>query len=286
MASGGLQKIKQRMKSVENTTKITRAMELVATSKLKRAKEQLENARPFFEGLLSAMAEIAQNNREFNSVFTRASGVAPHLYIVIAGDRGLAGGYNSNVLKLAAANIQKETDQVIAIGNKAKDYMRRNGYQVVQERVAAAENLSFDDMANIANTVIGLFQSRKVGGVSIVYTDYLSTLTQEPRIKPILPVHFAQNGQAGDPAQLIAYDPDQETVFDNIVPTFVTGVLYGALVDAYAAENAARRNAMESANENAKEVIEKLDLQYNRMRQSSITQEITEITNGAEALNA
>lgn len=285
MASGGLQKIKQRMRSVESTTKITRAMELVATSKLKRAKEQLENARPFFDGLYKAMVNIATENKEFDSVFTKKNKSEDALYIVIAGDRGLAGGYNSNILKIATGKIDREKDRVIAIGNKAKDYMKRNGYNVELERVAAAENLAFDDMSDIAQVVIGLYRNKKVGQVHIVYTDYLSTLTQEAMSKQILPLDFKTAEKSEGVTQLIEYDPDQETVFDNIIPTYVTGILYGALVDAYAAENAARRNAMEAANDNAKEVIEKLDLTYNRMRQGAITQEITEITNGAEALN-
>lgn len=286
MASGGLQQIKRRVKSVESTTKITKAMELVATSKLKRAKEQLEAARPFFDSLYQTMVKIASNNKEFSSIFAKSNGVKNNLFVVIAGDRGLAGGYNSNILKLAQKNINKETDRVIAIGNKARDYLKRNGYRVELDRVAAAENLDFADMEDLSKVIISLYRNKKIGRAVILYTDYLSTLTQAPMEKPLLPLNFQENKKdVKEIGELIVYDPNQEEVFDNIVPTYMTGILYGALVDSYAAENAARRNAMEAANDNAKEIIEKLDLQYNRMRQASITQEITEITNGAEALN-
>lgn len=286
MAGGGLQQIKKRVKTVESTMKITKAMELVSTSKLRRAKEQLEDARPFFDHLFETMNNIASSNKEFSSMFTKSNGAKANLYIVIAGDRGLAGGYNSNILKLAAKEIDKENDIVVAIGNKAKDYLKRHGYKVELERVASAENLDFADMEDISKVVIALYRNRKIGGAHIIYTDYLTTLTQEPGMKPILPLDFGKDKNAKPTVgELIEYDPNQDEVFDNIVPTYVTGILYGALVDAYAAENAARRNAMEAANDNAKEIIETLDLLYNRMRQASITQEITEITNGAEALN-
>ena len=286
MASGNLKAIKRRLKSVNNTMKITKAMELVASSKLRKAKEQLENSRPFFNTTFDTMQEIARNNKDFSSVYTQKNRSDSKLFIVIAGDRGLAGGYNSNVLKLAASGMDKEKDMVVALGNKSNDYFSRRDYNIAFKAVSSTEDMKISDLNHITKLVLDLFKKGKISEVSIVYTNLVTSLTQEPTIKKILPLIFdGEITNNGGMTELISYEPSAEVVFDQVVPTYVTGILYGAMVDAYASEQGARRNAMESATDNSKDIIEKLDILYNRARQSAITQEISEIVGGSEALS-
>ena len=286
MASGNLKAIKRRLKSVNNTMKITKAMELVASSKLRKAKEQLENSRPFFNTTFDTMQEIARNNNDFSSVYTQKNRSDSKLFIVISGDRGLAGGYNSNVLKLAASGMDKEKDMVVALGNKSNDYFSRRDYNIAFKAVSSTEDMKISDLNHITKLVLDLFKKGKISEVSIVYTNLVTSLTQQPTIKKILPLVFdGEITNNGGMTELISYEPSAEVVFDQVVPTYVTGILYGAMVDAYASEQGARRNAMESATDNSKDIIEKLDILYNRARQSAITQEISEIVGGSEALS-
>lgn len=289
MAVSSLKAIKRRIHSVNNTMKITKAMELVASSKLKKAKRKMEQNKPYFEIMYNTMLDIAKNNKNMSNIYAKKSIVKENLYIVIAGDRGLAGGYNSNVLKLALSNIKKEQDKVIAFGNKSRDTFKRNGYNIIYSSISTADDISFSDMASISSTIIDLFKKQSIGNVFLVYTDFVSSLTQEPVMKQLLPLNVTNDDKQDDNAEkaskLMGYEPDAETVFDNIIPSYINGILYGALINAYASEQGARRNAMESANDNAKEIISHLDLLYNRARQSAITQEISEIVGGAEALN-
>lgn len=289
MAGGNLKAIKRRMKSVNNTMKITKAMELVASSKLKKAKNKMESNKPYFETMYNTMIDIAKNNKNMSNIYAKTSVVKSDLYIVIAGDRGLAGGYNSNVLKLALSKINKEKDQIVAFGNKSKDTFKRHNYNVIYSNISSADDITFSDMTSISSTIINLFKTQKVGKVFLIYTDFVSSLTQEPLEKQLLPLNVSDdekgNEKTGEMGKLMTYEPDPETVFNNIIPSYINGILYGALVNSYASEQGARRNAMESANDNAKEIISKLDLMYNRARQSAITQEISEIVGGAEALS-
>lgn len=274
--------IKRRIKSVSSTRQITKAMELVSSSKLRKAKMRAEKARPYFNELYRSMCEIASANIDFATVFTEKREVKNRLFIVIAGDRGLAGGYNSNVLKLAAAAHANDAEKpkVIAIGRKAIEYFTKRGYELVGTFPNIAEEIKPGLAQDIADIAVNMFSSGEVDDVQLFYTMFVSSLTQEPQQMAVLPMQTQKLENYGT----MNYDPSPEAVFNRIVPRFTASLLQCAVVEAYASEQGARRTAMESATDNADEMIESLSLMYNRARQASITQELTEIVGGANAL--
>lgn len=274
--------IKRRIKSVGSTRQITKAMELVSSSKLRKAKQRAEQARPYFNELYKSMCEIASANVDFSTEFTVKREVKNRLFIVIAGDRGLAGGYNSNILKLAAAAHANDAvkPKIIAIGRKAIEYFSKRGYELVGTYSDIAENIKPGLAQDIADIAVNMFRSGEVDDVQIFYTMFVSSLTQEPQQLAVLPMQTQQLEDYGT----MDYDPSPEAVFNRIVPRFAASLLQCAVVESYASEQGARRTAMESATDNADEMIGSLSLLYNRARQASITQELTEIVGGANAL--
>ncbi len=274
--------IKRRIKSVGSTRQITKAMELVSSSKLRKAKQRAEQSRPYFEELYRSMCEIASADTEFSTVFTQKRSVKNRLFIVIAGDRGLAGGYNSNVLKLVAAAHENDATKpkIIAIGRKAIEYFSKRGYELVGSFPNIAEDIKASKAYDIANIAIDMFKRGEVDDVQLFYTMFVSSLSQEPQQLAVLPMQTQKLENYGT----MEYDPSPEAVFDRIVPRFTASLLQCAIVEAYASEQGARRTAMESATDNADEMIASLSLLYNRARQASITQELTEIVGGANAL--
>ncbi len=274
--------IKRRIKSVGSTRQITKAMELVSSSKLRKAKTNAERGRPYFEELYHSMCEIASADTEFSTVFTQKRAVKHRLFIVIAGYRGLAGGYNSNVLKLAAAAHENDAEKpkIIAIGRKAVEYFSKRGYELVGSFANIAEDIKVSQSYDIANVAIDMFKRGEVDDVQLFYTTFVSSLSQEPQQLAVLPIKTQKLENYG----VMEYDPSPEAVFDRIVPRFTASLLQCAIVESYASEQGARRTAMESATDNADEMIASLSLLYNRARQASITQELTEIVGGANAL--
>lgn len=274
--------IKRRIKSVGSTRQITKAMELVASSKLRKAKQRAEQARPYFTELYRSMCEIASANTDFSTVFTQKREVKNRLFIVVAGDRGLAGGYNSNVLKLAAAAHADDAEKpkIIAVGKKSIEYFSKRGYDIVGSFPNVAEDIKPAMAYDIANIAIDMFRNGEVDDVQLFYTMFVSSLTQEPQQMSVLPMATQKLENYGT----MDYDPSPEAVFDRIVPRFTASLLQCAVVESYASEQGARRTAMESATDNADEMIASLSLLYNRARQASITQELTEIVGGANAL--
>ena len=274
--------IKRRIKSVGSTRQITKAMELVSSSKLRKAKTRAEQGRPYFEELYRSMCEIASANTDFSTVFTQKREVKHRLFIVIAGDRGLAGGYNSNLLKLAAAAHENDTEKpkIIAIGRKAIEYFTKRGYELAGSFANIAEDIKPSKVYDIANIAIDMFKRGEVDDVQLFYTTFVSSLTQEPQQMAVLPMQTQKLDNYGT----MCYDPSPEAVFNRIVPRFTASLLQCAIVESFASEQGARRTAMESATDNADEMIASLSLLYNRARQASITQELTEIVGGANAL--
>jgi F-type H+-transporting ATPase subunit gamma len=284
MATGNMKDIKRRIKSVESTKQITKAMQLVASSKLRRAKEKAENSKPYFNALYETMVEIEAENKDFLSEFLTAKKSGRTLLIVVAGDRGLAGGFNSNIFKLSEERVHaigKENITVLAVGKKAVEYFRKRGFDLYGEYPGVAETLKMPMAVHLADSMTADFKSGKFGRIEIVYTTYVSPITQTARMQEILPVTIPES--LPKRLELPDYEPDPETVFDEIVPKYIAGLLFGAIVDSFAAEQAARRTAMENATDNADTMISDLSLLYNRARQASITQEITEIIGGASA---
>lgn len=274
--------IKRRIKSVESTGQITKAMELVASSKLKRAKERAEQASPFFDTLYRTISDIAAASTEDASVYTKEREVKSSLFIVVAGDRGLAGGYNNNVFKLADGAMEGKNPKIIAIGKKACDRYERTG-NMIKGFPGVAEDLDKIRVDRIADIVVSMFKKDEVQEVYIYYTQFISALSQQPLELKILPLQNLSEGRSAASSQVL-YEPSPQAVFNSIVPDYISGVLFGAVLESYASEQGARRNAMESANDNAKEMIDNLSLKYNRARQAAITQEISEIVSGAGAL--
>ena len=284
MASGNMKAIKRRIKSVGSTMQITKAMELVSSSKLRKAKDKAEAGRPYFEKLYEMMTEIAESKKDFKSPFTEKREIKNRLFIVIAGDRGLAGGYNSNLLRSALADCQNDENKpkVIAIGKKTIEFFEKREFDIVGKYPLLAETAKTADCADIATMAIEMFRREEVDQVKIFYTTFVSPLVQNPVSMEILPIEKDDEGD--EVPSLITYDPAPETVFDRIVPKFTMSLIYCALSDSYASEQSARRNAMENATDNAEKMIGELSLKYNRARQEKITNEINEIVSGANAL--
>lgn len=277
--------IKRRIKSVGSTMQITKAMELVASSKLRRAKQHAEDCRPYFEKQYELMCEIAAAKRDFSTVFTEQREIKNRLFIVVAGDRGLAGGYNSGVLKMTVQAHENDAvkPKIIAIGRKAVEFFEKRGYEMVGKYPHLAENVKTADCGDIAGIAEKLFVSGEVDEVRLFYTTFVSPLVQNPIDMPMLPMN-ATEVEANAASELISYDPSPEAVFNRIVPKFMLSLINCAIVDAFASEQAARRTAMENATDNAEQMIDNLSLKYNRARQEKITNEITEIVSGANAL--
>lgn len=282
MAGANTKEIKRRIKSIESTKQITKAMELVATSKLRRAKERVEATRPYFDILSETISEIGGMNTEFDSVYTQKRETKNSLYIVIAGDRGLAGGYNGNIFRFTAQELEGKSVTIIPIGKKSCEYYSKRGYTILEQFENVGEYISFEDAADISKIALEAYKSGKVDEIRVVYTDFISSLEQQVKVTQVLP--FTGNKtEDNTPKELVLYEPSAGEVFDAIIPDYVAGFLLGAIIKSFTSEQAARRTAMESANDNATQMIDDLVLSFNRARQGAITQELTEIVSGANA---
>ncbi len=287
MASGNMKDIKRRIKSVQSTMQITKAMELVASSKMRRAKERALSARPYFNTIYETIIRLASETKDGDSVYTRRREVNNSLYIIIAGDRGLAGGYNANMFKLAASEMEGKNAQIIAIGKKAQEHYAKRDWHVVNSYPGIAETMKISDTHNIIDEMSGLFCEGKADEVFLCYTEFVSPLSQVPKCIQLLPASFSGAAEPDARAKVLTeYDPSPEAVLDAVIPEYLYGVLYGAVVESYCSEQSARRMAMEAASDNASEMIENLNLSYNRARQAAITQEITEIVAGSGEVGA
>ena len=280
MAGVSSKEIKNRIKSMESTKQITKAMEMVASSKLRRAQAQVSASRPYFQTLLSTIEGIAGADRELSSPYLTARPVQRAAYVVIAGDRGLAGGYNSNVLKLALHEMDSQHSCVVPIGKKAADFFRSRPFSVITNQYAEAEDVTVGDCFSLAKLLCKSYLAGEIDQIHLVYTDFVSVLSQMPVARQILPLNPGTASNASVSGDIL-YEPDGETVLVAIIPEYIGGVIYGALCESRAAEQAARRTAMDSATSNAEDMIAELSLKYNRARQAAITQEITEIVAGS-----
>ena len=269
-----MKEIKTRIKSVESTKQITKAMELVSSSKFRKAKERAESTKPYFNTLYNTVQDIAKNTSNSRNVFLKERKVNNVCYIVIAGDRGLAGGYNSNILKA-----------VLAVGKKAKESLVNRGYEVI-DYIESVEKCVYDDANRVAQAAMEAYKNGEVDEVNLVYTEFISALSQEPKIVKLLPVTIDNTNTEKEVKKgkaAVQYLPSADAVLGYILPKYVSGSVYGAIAESFASEQAARRTAMESATDNANEMISKLELVYNRARQAAVTQEISEIVGGAAA---
>ena len=279
MAGVSTKEIKNRIRSMESTKQITKAMEMVAASKLRRAQNQALAARPYFQILSDTIDDIVSTNRDFSSPYLTPKNAGKTVWIVIAGDRGLAGGYNSNILKLVMSQLE-ENSAILPIGKKALDFFRLRKRELLTEGYAEAEDVSIGDCFTIAKNLCKRYLAGEFREIRIAYTDFVSVLSQNPAQRQLLPL--IREPKEGTRQSDMLYEPDSVEVFDAIVPEYLGGILYGALCESRASEQAARRTAMDAATSNAEEMIGQLSLQFNRARQAAITQEITEIVAGSQ----
>ena len=281
----GMKDIKNRITSVENTMQITKAMELVASSKLRKAKDKAEKSKPFFDILYDTMVRIASaKTKQLSSVYVKPRKEKKTGFVIIGGDKGLAGGYNTNIFRKAEEKMSGREVCVLPIGKKAYEYFRKKGYPIVKRFENIPEEVEKVQVVDIVDTVIELYKNKEIDELYVIYTEFVSALTQIVRIKKLLPLYLKPRELEEEEYETAQYDPSPTAVFDNIVPLYLEGIFYAAVLESYASEQGARRIAMESATDNAGEMIEQLNLQYNRARQWNITQELSEIVSGAEAL--
>lgn len=280
--------IKRRIKSVNSTQQITKAMNLVASSKLNRAKSRFNDTKPYFEAAKRVIANVVKGSKGVSSVFIQEKNESGKtLVIVIAGDRGLCGGYNSNVCKRALEIIsEKKSSVVIAAGNKAREFFRHKKIDVSECYRNVSEKPDYIDALVIGSKAIDMYTKGEVDEVYLVYTEFITTLSNEPKsikLLPLDPKDFEDNREPHS-STLTIYEPDEEAVLNYVIPKYVNTVIYGGMVESAVCELSSRMTAMDSATENASEMIDSLNLIYNRVRQGAITQEITEIVSGSNAL--
>ncbi len=279
MAGASMNDIKARIKSVESTMQITKAMELVATSKLRRAKEKAERTRPFYEILGKSIDDVLAHEDAAETPWCDKPEGGKTLYIVVAGDRGLAGGYNANVFRLTE-QVARGTDAVyLPVGKKSLEFFRHRSLPIATDAFEYLSALGVGDSIELGRMVSAGYAAGEYSRVVIIYTRFVSMLTQAPVYEQLLPLE-----REASVGSMPESDIDPVELLDAIVPAYVGGVIYSALTESLASEQGARRTAMNAANKNAAEMIDTLMLKYNRARQAIITQEITEIVSGAEAL--
>ena len=278
MAGISTKEIKNRIRSMESTKQITKAMEMVAASKLRHAQNRVMSAKPYFEILSATISNIVSQNSDLTSPYLIPRPVKKSAFVVIAGDRGLAGGYNSNVLKLAYSQMEGKEICVLPIGRKAVDFCKSRNLPILTEQYTDAQAVTVGDCFSMAKQLCRGYLQGTYDEIGVNYTRFDSLLSQTPQIMSLLPL--AADHPSAQTADIL-YEPDSMAVFDTIVPEYLGGILYGALCESRASEQAARRTAMDSATQNAEDMIADLSLKFNQARQAAITQEITEIVAGS-----
>ena len=281
MAGSSMKAIKLRIKSVESTMQITKAMQLVATSKLRRAKERMENSKPYAAISRETLMEAVAQCDPLNTPFLTARQAKKRCYVVIAGERGLAGGYNANVFKAQAAHAGETPYCVLPLGKKAIEKFERLHVTLLNDSLEHVEGLGVSTCYKLAQQLLEGYQNQDYDEVFLIYTNFQSMMSQEVCIDQLLPIQKPDEEKEHRNVVTI-YEPSPAELLEAVMPDYLAGRLYSAACDSFASEVSARRNAMDSATKNAGEMISDLRLKFNRARQGAITQEITEIVAGAE----
>lgn len=277
--------IKSRIKGVSSTRQITKAMELVSSAKLKRARKSLEESRPYYNTVLENIQDILAFEKNLRHPLLDNREIKNSLYIVLTADRGLAGGYNSSIMRLVEDTIRERGNdsKLITIGTKARDYFTRRNYELSESFVGISEDPDFYHAKRIGEKALELYKEKQVDEINVVYTRFTSTISQDAKILRLLPSAEVEK-KSGNKRVVVEFEPSAEEVLSYLIPKYVESSIYGALIEASASEQAARRLAMDAATENADEIIEDLEVSFNRARQAAITMEISEIVSGADAL--
>ncbi len=284
--------IKRRKTSIQSTQQITKAMKLVSTVKLQHAKTHAEESKAYFNCMYETVSSMLARSGNINHPYLNGGTSAKKAVIVITSNRGLAGGYNSNVVKLlTGTDWAKEDVRVYAVGRKGKETLARRGYEIAADDSDIIEEPLYVDAMQLSDKVLDAFVKGEVGEIYLAYTGFKNTVVHVPTLLKLLPVEpKAPEEQAEDAAESdnrapMNFEPEDDEALDLIIPKYVTSLIYGGLIESVASENGARMQAMDSATSNAEDMIETLGLQYNRARQGSITQELTEIIAGANAIS-
>jgi len=282
-----LRDIKSRITSTKKTSQITKAMQMVSAAKMNRAEQNAKSFVPYMEKIQEVTASIALGSKDVNHPMLTSRPVKKTGYLVITSDRGLAGAYNSNVLRQVFQTVKqrhKSNDEfaIIAIGRIGRDFFRKRGMNVILDITGVADQPSFAEIKDIASKTVGMFADETFDELYLYYSHYVSAIQQDVTEKKLLPLTDIATGDS----KLTSYEfePSAEEILEVLLPQYAESLVYGALLDSKASEHAARMTAMQSATDNAKELINSLSLVYNRARQAAITQEITEIVGGAAAL--
>lgn len=278
--------IKRRKSSISSTQQITKAMKLVSTVKLQKARAHAESTDPYFNYMYKTVSSMLAKSGNINHPYLQAGESKRKAVVVITSNRGLAGGYNSNIVKLIThGDLVKDDLDIYAIGTKGEEALLSKGYNIVKSASQMMEDPEYDDAAVLCKEVLKSFADGEVGEIYLAYTHFKNTVTQEAKLIKLLPVEIDTDEAAQDKSGvLMNFEPNEEEAINLIIPKYVTSLFYGALVESFASENGARMQAMDSATSNAEEMIDDLTLKYNRARQGSITQELTEIIAGANAI--
>ncbi|MBR5247759.1 MAG: ATP synthase F1 subunit gamma [Lachnospiraceae bacterium] len=283
--------IKRRKGSIQSTQQITKAMKLVSTVKLQHARTEAEKSKTYFDCMYETVNHILSSVGDMDHPYLVSGNAKKKAVIVISSNRGLAGGYNSNIVKLVTRHEgwEKEELQIYAIGNKGREALARNGYEIAEDLSYLAEAPAFRAAMELSDRLLELFRAGEIGEIYLAYTAFKNTVSHEPTLLQLLPVErerYVRDDQLQDSSKgLMNFEPVDEEALNMIIPKYITSLIYGALKEAIASENGARMQAMDNATSNAEEMISDLTLKYNRARQGSITQELTEIIAGAEAIS-
>lgn len=275
--------IKRRRDSIQSTGQITKAMKLVSTVKLQRAKGKAENTKPYFDLMYKTVSNILAKSANINHRYLKPGVSNKKAVIAITANRGLAGGYNNNIVKLVTGSISQQDAVIYTIGRKGAEVFKRKGYDIKADYSDVIDEPLYTDAREIAEEVLRSFTDGKVGEIYIAYTSFKNTVVHEPKLIRLLPVSADEIEKDGDSTPM-NYEPNEEEALDMIIPKYVCSIIYGALIESVASENGARMQAMDSATSNAEDMISSLSVKFNRARQASITQELTEIISGANAI--
>ena len=289
-AMASMRDIKRRKGSIQSTQQITKAMKLVSTVELQRAKQRAEQSKAYFNCMYETVTSVLGRTGNLNHPYLNGGDSAKKAVIVITSNRGLAGGYNSNIVKLVTrqSGFKKEDLRIYAVGKKGKDALNRYGYEIVEEDSDIIEEPLYIDAMALSFRVLEAYTKGEVGEIYLAYTAFKNTVVHEPTLLKLLPVEpekKEEEAQEKESKALMSFEPNDDEALEMIIPKYVTSLIYGGLIEAVASENGARMQAMDSATSNAEEMIDHLSLMYNRARQGSITQELTEIIAGANAIS-
>ena len=284
--------IKRRRTSIQSTQQITKAMKLVSTAKLQKARSRAEDSKAYFNCMYQTMTSLLAKAGNLDHPYVKSNGCEKKAIVVVTSNRGLAGGYNSNIVRLiTGSDFKKEDVRIYAVGGKGLELLKHRGYEVVADYSEIIEEPVYDDAKVVATRLLDDFAKGEIGEIYLAYTFFKNTVSHIPTLMKVLPVE-AQEAEKGeeeanavDKITPMNFEPEEEEAVRLLVPKYISSILYGAFIEAVASENGARMQAMDSATSNAEEMISDLSLKYNRARQASITQELTEIIAGASAIS-